>query len=74
MLLFYSSLRKKVWLICLICVSEHLSLADRCGLLGYCSLASMIFTQVCLGLATIKGHSYIDGKGVVHGQYKRQCA
>lgn len=35
------------------------SFADRCSISGYCLLTSMIFTKVCLGLATIKGHSYI---------------
>ncbi len=44
-----------------ICVSEHLSFAEiihpphRCGI-SRCWLDSMIIAQVCLRLATIKGH------------------
>ncbi len=46
----------------LICVSEHFSFAEiihpphRCGI-SRCWLDSMIIAQVCLRLATIKGHS-----------------
>ncbi len=46
----------------LICVSEHLSFAEiihpphRCGI-SRCWLDSMVIAQVCLRLATIKGHS-----------------
>ncbi len=56
----------------LICISEHFSFAEiihpphRCGI-SRCWLDSMIIAQVCLRLATIKGHSKMCSFTVLGG-------